>query len=58
MQSSTAHQGSYVIQLGGTGADTAVEDIVPSIVYHPALDVAFSGWARLAPGRLSQPRRS
>ncbi len=48
-RTASAHDGSYVIRLGvggeaGEGA-TATQSLVPP-VYHPALRVTFSGWAR------------
>ncbi len=53
VESSTAHQGSYVIELGATAATRqASQNLVPP-VYHPAFNVTFSGWARLAPGQTS-----
>ena len=50
VRSDTAHQGSYVIEIGTGTAGQARQNILPPI-YHPALDVTFSGWARLAPGQ-------
>jgi hypothetical protein len=50
VRSDTAHEGSYVIQLDEAGGQSTMQDIVPP-VYHPALDGAFSGWARIAPGQ-------
>jgi hypothetical protein len=56
IQTATAHQGNYVLQPDPPTA-TTFQDIIPPI-YHPALDVTFSGWARLTPGQpltASQP---
>lgn len=49
MQSATAHQGSYVIQLGPGNRDVEASQVLVPAIYHPALKVTFSGWARLAP---------
>jgi hypothetical protein len=51
VRSNTAHEGSYVVQLDEAGGHSALQDVVPP-VFHPALDVEFSGWARLSPGQL------
>ncbi|HYO49610.1 MAG TPA: hypothetical protein VEW94_07130, partial [Chloroflexia bacterium] len=42
---SASRDGSFVIELAGT--EQASQLILPP-VYHPALEVSFSGWARLA----------
>jgi hypothetical protein len=57
VKSDTAHQGSYVIEIGTGEQNQALQNLVPPI-YHPALDVTFSGWARLAPASLNwaQPK--
>jgi hypothetical protein len=54
VKSDTAHQGSYVIEVNTGESNRAIQNLVPPIS-HPALDVTFSGWARLAPGQSLGP---
>jgi hypothetical protein len=49
--SPTAHDGSYVLDLGPKGdqQSTAFQTILPP-VYHPAMKITVAGWVRVAPG--------
>ena len=49
VESSTAHDGHYVIQLDTTASRTAMQRLIPPFIFHPALRVTFVGWVRLAP---------
>ncbi|HST05066.1 MAG TPA: DUF2142 domain-containing protein [Chloroflexia bacterium] len=49
--SSTAHDGAYVIQLGTS--QTAMQKLIPPLIFHPALRITVAGWARLAPEQAS-----
>lgn len=49
VESNTAHDGSYVIQLDASR--TAMQKLIPPLIFHPALWITFAGWARLAPGQ-------
>ncbi len=47
----TAHDGSYVIELGpvpGEPRATVAQVLIPPVV-HPAMDISVSGWVRLSP---------
>ncbi len=47
VETTSAHEGTHVMDLGSVG-NVAWQPIVAPI-YHPALTITFSGWARLAP---------
>ncbi len=49
VESSTAHDGHYVIQLDTAASRTAMQKLIPPFIFHPALRITFVGWARLAP---------
>ena len=49
VESSTAHDGRYVIQLDTAASRTAMQRLIPPFIFHPALRITFVGWARLAP---------
>jgi hypothetical protein len=54
---STAHDGLYVIELGGADRnDVASQVLLPANLYHPALEVEVLGWARL-PDRAGEQRQ-
>jgi hypothetical protein len=55
VESSTAHDGHYVIQLDTAAAHTAMQKLIPPFIYHPALRITFVGWARLAPQQSGPP---
>ena len=43
-----SRDGSFVIELAGAGQEKQASQLLLPPVYHPALEVSFSGWARLA----------
>lgn len=49
VENSTAHGGHYVIQLDTAVSRTAMQKLIPPLIFHPALRITFVGWARLAP---------
>jgi hypothetical protein len=51
----SAHDGSSVLQLGPSGAGVTAQQVLVPPMYHQALDVTFSGWARISPGSVSTP---
>ncbi|MEO8286630.1 MAG: DUF2142 domain-containing protein [Chloroflexota bacterium] len=53
VESATAHNGTHAIELGGSGPTTAVQNLLPPL-FHPSLDVVFTGYARLAPGQTAR----
>jgi hypothetical protein len=52
--SSSAHDGSYVIELSGqnapNGSTNSVSQALLSLAHHPSMSLTISGWIRLSPG--------
>ncbi|MEP6774448.1 MAG: hypothetical protein ABJA50_02540, partial [Chloroflexota bacterium] len=55
VESSTADDGHYVVQLDAAAACTAMQKLIPRFIFHPALRITFVGWARLAPQESAPP---
>lgn len=55
IRTESAHDGSYVLELGTSAAGVMAQQVLVPPVYHPALDVTLSGWARTSPGSVSTP---
>jgi hypothetical protein len=55
VETTSAHHGAYVIQLGPENAGRRASQVLVPPVYHPALTVTLSGWVRLAPDQVVAP---
>jgi hypothetical protein len=55
VESGTARDGRYVIQLDTASSQTAMQKLIPRFIFHPALRITLAGWARFAPQQPTPP---